>query len=148
MAVKEKKPGLDLKAQLKLVDAPHPDEHWEGVWTFRDVDPDNEYSLHATVRLRFAAGLVEGRGAMSDEGEHVLDADISGDAAAENLTFATFVGNDEGVNGCLNCTATLTDARSRMSGAFTHACFNAELCEPDCEGGWGEFEMQRIVNQS
>lgn len=141
---KLKKPKVDLKAELKLADAPHPDERWEGVWTFKDDESSN--SLHATVRLLFAAGLIEGRGAMSHEGQHILDADISGAAAGDELAFTTFIGNGHGVNGSLICTGALSDERSRMSGSFRHACFNPQQCDDDCEGGWGDFEMRRIVD--
>lgn len=144
MSVVEKKP--DVVAELKLVDAPHPDERWEGQWTFRDQDPTNDYDLHATARLQFVAGLIEGRGLMTYEGERVFDLDVSGVTADVELTFTTFVVGEDGVNGALSCTATLSDGRSRMSGTFTHPCLNTIGCEPDCQGGWGEFEMQRIVD--
>lgn len=141
---KTRKPGIDVKAALKLVDAPHSDERWEGVWSFQSEGEPPD-SLHATARLKFVSDLIEGRGVMSHEGHRVLDADISGVTAGDALTFTTFINGDEGVNGHLECTATLSDARSRMSGTFKHGCFNPVHCEPDCKGGWGEFEMQRIV---
>ena len=140
---KVKKAKIDLKAELKLADAPHPDERWEGVWKFSDNESSND--LHVTARLVFVASLLEGLGVMSHKGERVLDADISGTATGDELIFSTFISNGEGIDGDLKCLATLGDNRSRMSGSFKHACFNPLQCEPDCEGGWGEFEMQRIV---
>jgi hypothetical protein len=139
------KTGLNLKAELKLFDAPHREEHWEGIWTFLDETSSN--SLRATARLLFGGDLVEGRGVMTYKGERVLDIDISGAAAGDDLTFATYIANGDDVHGSLDCAATITGSRTLMKGTFKHGCINPLNCEPDCTGGWGEFEMQRIVEE-
>ena len=71
--------------------------------------------------------------------------DISGTAMGDELIFSTFISNGEGIDGDLKCLATLEDNRSRMTGSFKHASFNPLQCDADCKGGWGEFDMQRIV---
>lgn len=141
---KTKKPRIDVKAVLKLADAPAPEERWEGVWNFSDKETTE--SFHVSARLRFAAGAMEGAGAMSYSGEHVLDATVSGGVTGDDVVFATFVQNSDTVRGVLDCTGVFGHERSSLTGTFTHACISPGACEDNCEGGWGDFNMRRIVD--
>lgn len=136
-------PRIDVKSVLKLEETPAPEERWEGVWNFSDKDTTE--SFHVSARLRFAGGAMEGAGAMTYDGQHVLDATISGGVTGDDVAFAAFVQNDDTVRGVLDCTGAFGDGRSSLSGTFTHACISPGACEDNCEGGWGDFDMRRIV---
>ena len=135
---------IDLKAELKLDDKPHPEERWEGKLTFKDQETTHE--LFMSARLLFGGGLMEGQGGLSYEGQHVLNVAVSGEVSETGVTFAAWVDGMETARGRLDCTGELGSGGTSLVGSFTHGCINPGQCGADCKGGRGDFDLMKVVD--